>query len=92
MALQKTITLPSGAEGDYVKAARVELDKLQPPAHKLLVDVHLHKSAAHSAKPPMACLARLSFDITEQEAEGDLVALAYAKMKEMPEYADAMDF
>lgn len=80
MALQKAKTLPSGETGDYWRVSYLTFSRR---GMKLDIQLSLYKSAAVAATeaPPFPFTYSFSFVITQQEIVGNLVAMAYAKIK-----------
>lgn len=82
MALQKSKTLPSGEIGDYWRVSYLTFSR---KGMKVDLVLSLYKSAAIAASgaPPLPASYSFSFVVTQQELMGNLVALAYAKVKAM---------
>lgn len=57
MALQKTITLPNGASGNYIRIGAYTWDRMTREASAHLM---LHTSATHAAEHPEASLCLLA--------------------------------
>jgi len=89
MALKKTISLPSGVSGEYIKIIHIELVK--GASIRLLVVAQLHKDAAFSDAPPIAALVRKEFPITKEQSGMPLMALGYSLLKTLPNLSGAED-
>ncbi len=82
MALQKEVTLPSGEVGDYWVASSM---RFQRKGMQVDVTLALYKDAAHAAAgaDPLPKNYQFSFPVTQQQIVGNIVALAYVKIKAM---------
>jgi hypothetical protein len=89
MALKKTINLPSGVSGEYIKITHVEL--LKGATIRLLVAAQLHKDATFSDAPAIAALVRKEFVITKEQSAAPLMALGYTLLKTLPNLLGAED-
>lgn len=89
MSLQKTITLPNGISGNYLKidAYAVDRNNLQ-----LNVRLSLFVSEQYKDTAPIRN-KEYTFTVTKEELQGDVVALGYAKIKAKndPELDGAID-
>lgn len=80
MALQKAKTLPSGESGDYWRVSELSFHR---QGMKVDLVMSLYKSAAVAAAgaPPLPHSYQFTFTVTQLELTGNLVALAYTKVK-----------
>lgn len=79
MALQKSITLPNGATGNYLKVTRFAVDK---QTDKLTVELSLFADAAHSNGEPLKkAFKSFVFQSDKATLAGNIIALAYSNIK-----------
>lgn len=80
MALQKEKTLPSGEVGDYWRVSELSFHR---GGMTLDLTLSLYKDAATAATgaPPLPHSYRFSFGVTQQEITGNVIAMAYTKIK-----------
>jgi hypothetical protein len=85
MALQKSITLPSGisASNAYHKIERVHLS-----LEELLIDVVVFADV-NARNTPLAAIARQSYQVAAPESVS--IASAYTVLKTFEDYSDAVD-
>lgn len=82
MALQKEKTLPSGESGNYWRISELHFRRAGMTVSATL---SLYKSAelAAGGSSPLPASHTFIFVITQQEILGNVVAIAYAKIKAM---------
>ena len=80
MALQKSKTLASGESGNYWRVSNLSFKRA---GMVLDIELALYKDAtlAAAGAAPLPCSHKFSFVITQQEIVGNLVAMAYTKIK-----------
>lgn len=80
MALQKSKTLPSGESGDYWRVSDLSFHR---SGMRLELVLSLYKSAALAAAgaSPLPHSYRFSFVVTNQEIMGNVISMAYTKIK-----------
>lgn len=80
MALQKSKTLASGESGNYWRVSNMRFSRADM---SLEIEVALYKDAtlAASGSSPLPFSYKFRFTITQQEIVGNLVAMAYTKIK-----------
>lgn len=80
MALQKEKTLPSGESGNYWRVSNLSFKRA---GMVLDIELALYKDAtlAAAGASPLPCSHRFSFVLTPLELTGNLVAMAYTKIK-----------
>lgn len=92
MALQKSITTPSGAAATYWKAAVIELDHYRNEAHVLLLGFIDQQARDAGLRPLDSRSFFFEHDgFTGFGHEVNNTQVAYAKIKTSPEFADAID-
>lgn len=77
MALQKSKTLASGAVGNYWRISSMHFERSTMKID-FAVDLYMDGSAGQT---PLGCQHRFSFVLTPQEIVGNLIAMAYNKIK-----------
>lgn len=79
MAIQKTKTLPNGAQGNYWKITSIAIDR---QASKIDAKIALFKDKATSdaGAPALGAIKHFSFPCVKSELSADVVELCYIKI------------
>ena len=93
MALQKKISLPSGAEVSYHKVTTTNIDWITKRAI-VVVSNYINQTIRTEGKKPLTQNTYIwqgdnfPYDLTEQ---GNIVSQTYDKLKALPEFTGALD-